>query len=80
LTGPPEVKREEGGLALTFARPKALPGVQYFVESPDDFTTWVPLPLELVTDGEPQTLRAHDDLSMGDPGTRVIRLRVTRDP
>ncbi|MEO6753646.1 MAG: S8 family serine peptidase [Chthoniobacteraceae bacterium] len=66
------------GLSLTFSRPKALPDVTYIAESSESLAAWVPLSIELITDGPTQTLRARDPLVSGDPARRFIRLRFTR--
>ncbi len=70
--------RGPDGLTLTFTRPNNLPDVSYAAESSDDMLHWLPVTLELVTDGPVQTMRAVDPLTSGDPAKRFLRLRFTR--
>ena len=66
---------EEGRLTLTFTRPKALPNITYIAEATSDMEAWTPVALELVSDGDPQTMRARDAAR---EVPRFMRLRVTR--
>ena len=68
----------ENGLSLTFTRPTGLPSVTYGAESSDNFGTWTPVPLELLSTGPIETLRARDPLTTGNPAQRFLRLRFGR--
>ena len=73
---PPLVPTLDGnGLTLTFNRPAGLPDVSYFAESSDALGVWTPIPLEVITPGDPETVRARDPLTPGDPSKRFLRLR-----
>lgn len=66
-----------GHLTLTLSRPKALPGVLYFGEATNDLSTWpTSVPIEILTDGDPQTIRLTDPLGTTDSSRRFLRLRV----
>ncbi|MEO7098770.1 MAG: MBG domain-containing protein [Luteolibacter sp.] len=69
---------DETGVTLVFTRPANLPGITYIAEYTDEFGTWTPIPLELVTPGDPETLRAHAPLSTEEPHRRFLRLRFQR--
>jgi len=43
--------------SITFTRPANLPDVSYFVESSDELGTWSPIPLEVITPGDLETVR-----------------------
>jgi len=66
--------RDANGLTLTFTRPKNLPGVTYGAESTDSLGSWIPVTLEVISDGPVQTVRACDPLTSGNPARRFIRL------
>lgn len=66
---------DANGLTLTFTRPAGLPDVTYFAESSEELGTWSPIPLEVTVPGDPETVRARDPLSAGDPSKRFMRLR-----
>ena len=69
---------DENGLSLTFTRPTGLPNVTYGAESSENFGTWTPVPLELLSPGPIETLRARDPLTTGNPAQRFLRLRFGR--
>lgn len=76
---PPLVGTRDGnGFSLVFTRPAGLPGVTYAAESSEDLGAWSPVPLELLTPGTTETLRARDPLDTGDPFRRFLRLRFGR--
>ena len=75
FTAPLNSTLDENGLTLTFNRPANLPGVSYFAESAEEFDSWLPIPLEVITPGDPETVRARDPLTTGDPSKRFLRLR-----
>ena len=67
------------GLSLTFTRPAGLPDVTYGAESTVDFGTWLPVPLEVLNPGsDPESVRARDPLTSGDPSRRFLRLRFEK--
>jgi hypothetical protein len=67
-----------GHLTLTLTRPKALPGVLYFGEATNDLASWpTSVPIEILADGDPQTIRLTDPLGTADSAQRFLRLRVT---
>ena len=70
---------DENGLTLTFTRPADLPAISYAAESSDGLGTWTPVPLEVIATGDPETVRARDPLTSGNPGRRFIRLRFERE-
>lgn len=73
---PPLVPTKDGnGLTLTFTRPADLPDVIYIAESSDNLGNWSPVPLEIIEPGDPETVRARDPLTSGDPSKRFMRLR-----
>jgi len=76
--GMPAAVFDASGLTLTFTRPNDLPDVTCAAESSDDLILWNPLPVELVADGNVQTMRVCDPLTTGDPARRFLRLRFTR--
>lgn len=51
---------DETGHWTTFQRPKALPDVVYHAETSLHLESWDPLPLEILTDGPVQTVRARN--------------------
>ena len=78
FTPPLVVTRDANGLSLTFTRPANLPDVLYSAESSDALGNWAPVPLEVIEEGDPETLRARDPLTTGDPSKRFLRLRFER--
>ena len=67
-----------GHLTLTLTRPKSLPGVLYFGEATGDLVTWpTGVSVELLADGDPQTIRLTDPLGTAESAQRFLRLRVT---
>ena len=66
---------DETGLSLIFNRPANLTGVTYGAESTDELGIWSPIPLEVIQEGDPETVRARDPLTTGDPSKRFLRLR-----
>jgi hypothetical protein len=67
-----------GHLTLTLTRPKTLPGVLYSGEATNDFASWpTSVPIEVVADGDPQTIRLTDPIGTVDSAQRFLRLRVT---
>ncbi len=70
-----------GHLTFTLTRPKALPNVLYFGEATAALGSWpTPVPIQIVTDGDPQTIRLTDPLGTGDGPQQFLRLRVTGPP
>jgi PKD repeat protein len=67
-------------LTLNFLRPRALPDVDYAAQVSGDLTTWTTLPLEVVTDGETQTMRAVDTVPASSAAQRFMRLKATPVP
>lgn len=78
ITPPLVGTRDGNGFSLVFTRPAGLPGVTYEAESSEDLGAWSPVPLELLTPGTTETLRARDPLNTGDPSRRFLRLRFGR--
>ena len=79
FTAPLTAIRDAGGLSLTFTRPAGLLDVTYGAESTGDFGTWSPLLLEVLNPGSnPESVRARDPLTTGDPAKRFIRLRFEK--
>jgi hypothetical protein len=78
FTPPPSVVKDVNGLTLTFTRPANLPDVTYAAEVSDGLGGWTSIPLEVIQPGDPETVRAHDSLTTGDPAKRFIRLKFTR--
>jgi hypothetical protein len=66
---------DANGLSLSFTRPANLPGLNYSAESSEGIDTWTPVPLEVIQEGDPETVRARDPLTNGDPSKRFLRLR-----
>ncbi len=62
------------GFSISFSRPAGLPDVSYGAESSDDLSLWNPLVLEVISPGDPETVRVLDPLVSGDPARRYIRL------
>jgi len=69
---------DANGLSLTFTRPENLPDVTYAAESSDELNNWSPVLLEVITPGDPETVRARDPLTTGDPSNRFLRLRFEK--
>ena len=78
FTPPLIATRDSNGLSVTFTRPANLPDVSYAAESSNDLSTWNPVPLELLTPGAIETLRARDPLATGNPLLRFLRLHFER--
>lgn len=78
FTPPLAAVRDADGLSLTFTRPQGLPDVTYSAESSDGLGVWNPVPIEVISTGATETVRARDPLTSGDPAKRFIRLRFTR--
>ncbi|RPJ33947.1 MAG: hypothetical protein EHM17_08445 [Verrucomicrobiaceae bacterium] len=66
------------GLSLIFTRPASLPDVSYVAESSGGLESWSPVPLEVIEEGDPETVRARDPLTSGDPSKRFLRLRFQK--
>jgi hypothetical protein len=67
-----------GHLTLTLTRPKSLPDALYIGEATSDPTTWpTTIPVEIITDGDPQTIRITDPLGTLDSAQRFLRLRIS---
>lgn len=67
------------GFSITFTRPASLPGIHYFAEASDDLLTWTPVPLEILTPGAVETLRARDPFGVDPAIPKFLRLRFERD-
>ena len=78
FTPPLVATLDSNGLSVTFTRPANLPDVSYAAESSADLGTWTPVPLELLTPGAVETLRARDPLNTGNPLLRFLRLHFER--
>jgi hypothetical protein len=77
-TLPAATRDATGHLTLTLTHPKALPNVFYFGEATGALGSWpTAVPIELVTDGDPQTIRLTDPLGPGENPQRYLRLRVS---
>ncbi len=75
---PAPVLDANGRLTLTFTRPKSLPGVLYIGEATGDLGSWpTNVPIEIIADGDPQTVRLTDPFGTADSPARFLRLRVT---
>lgn len=74
LAGVPDAE----GFSLIFTRPANLPGITYVAESSEDLITWTPVPLEVITPGGTETLRARATLIPNDKPC-FLRLRFTRE-
>lgn len=73
---PPLVPTKDGnGLILTFTRRANLPDVICIAEASEDLGNWSPVSLEITQPGDPETVRARDPLTSGDPSKRFLRLR-----
>ena len=67
-----------GHLTLTLTRPKALPGITYIGEAGNELGSWpTSVPIEILADGDPQTIRLTDPFGTADDANRFLRLRVT---
>ena len=79
FTAPLIATRDANGLSLTFTRPADRPDVTYGAESTVDFGLWSPVPLEVLNPGaDPETVRARDPLTTGDPAKRFLRVRFEK--
>ncbi len=79
FTPPVQGVLEPGGFSLTFTRPANLPGIRYFAEASEDFITWSAVPLETVTPGSVETVRAFDPFGVDPMVPRFLRLRFERE-
>ena len=67
------------GLSLTFTRPANLPGIHYAAEASGDLGAWSPVPLEILSTGAVETVRARE-LFGSDPAVpRFLRLCIERE-
>ncbi len=67
-----------GHLTLTLTRPKSLPGVSFFGEATSAPGSWpTVVPIEILADGDPQTIRLTDPIGSGGSAQRFLRLRIT---
>ncbi len=67
-----------GHLTLTLSRPKSLPGLLYLGEATSDISAWdTSVPIEILADGDPQTIRITDPLGRAGSVQRFLRLRVS---
>ena len=78
FTPPIAGSRDETGFSITFTRPAGLPDVVYTAESSEGLGSWSTIPLDVIVEGEIETVRARDPLSSGNPAKRFIRLLFTR--
>ncbi len=69
-----------GRLTLTLTRPKALAGISYLGEATGALDgTWpTSVAIEVLSDGDPQTIRLTDPIGAADSPRRFLRLRVTK--
>jgi hypothetical protein len=76
----PAATQDAGGhLVYTLTRPKALPNVLYFGEATSALGSWpTSVPIEIVIDNDPQTIRLTDSLGPGDSPQRYLHLRVAQ--
>ena len=65
----------EPGGSLTFKRPANPPRIHYFAQASENVTTWSPVPLEIVTPGVVETVRAFDPFGVDPLVPRFLRLR-----
>lgn len=63
------------GFSIIFSRPAGLPDVIVSAQSSDDLSNWSTIPMQVLSGGDPETVKATDALTSGDPGQRFIRLR-----
>ena len=70
---------DANGLSITFTRPANIPGIHYAAEASGDLKIWSPVPLELLSPGAVETLRARDPLGPDPAMPRFLRLRFLRD-
>jgi hypothetical protein len=74
---PLRIGHDDQGWQVTFSRPQGLPDVQYFAEASADLLVWTPLELEVVADGNPQTVRLRWPAAPP-AGPLFLRLRLER--
>lgn len=69
-----------GHITLTLPRPKSLPGITYFGEATSNLGAWpTSVPIEVVTEGDPQIIRLVDPLGTADSAKRFLRIRITSE-
>ena len=69
---------DPAGLAITMVRPRWLTGVQYLPEETTDFSTWNPVPLEvLATGAQTETVRASASRKQADGQRSFLRIRFS---
>jgi hypothetical protein len=77
-TLPAATRDATGHLTFTFTRPKDLPNVLYYGEATSAIGSWpLVVGIEIVTDGDPQTIRLTDPIGPGGSPQRYLRLRVS---
>ena len=69
---------DAGGFSLTFTRPANLPGVHYKAEISGNLSTWQVLPLEVLSTGAVETVRAREAFGATPSTPRFLRLRFER--
>ena len=69
---------DAGGFSLTFTRPANLPGVHYNAEISGNLSTWQVLPLEVLSTGAVETVRAREAFGATPSTPRFLRLRFER--
>lgn len=77
-TPPLQFSADADFLSLTFQRPAALPDVSYSVESSADLAAWQPVALEVITPGNPETVRARAARPAAPDTGLYMRLKTTR--
>jgi hypothetical protein len=78
-TLPAAARNATGHLTFTLTRPKSLPNVLYFGEATSALGSWpTAVPIEIVVDADPQTIRLTDPLGTGDSPQRYLHLRVAQ--
>ncbi len=73
----PAPELTDGMLSITFERPKTPADITWAAEISDDLQTWTEIPLEVISSGETETMRAADTNPPPDTGRRFMRLKVS---
>jgi hypothetical protein len=70
--------RDANGFWFEFQRPEGRTDVTCIAESSEDLDLWNSVILEKKLQGDPETWRARDPLTSGDPTKRFLRLRFSK--
>lgn len=74
---PPQPVYDGESLSMTFLRPRELPDAVYEVQVSPDLRNWSPVPLEVVTEGDPERVKAVFTIPDKAAGQYFMRLKVT---